>query len=143
MLTPEDRAFIDAHRVARLATADAGGAPHIVPICFVVDAESLYLTIDKKPKSGDPLKLKRLRNITDNPQACVIIDRYDDDWSSLGWVMLQGRAEIISGGDEHAAAQAGLKARYSQYRDMTLTELPVIAVRIQRVVRWGNLAISA
>ena len=138
MLTQQERSFIDAHPVARLATADATGAPHAVPICFVVLDDTLYLTIDEKPKQ-DARRLKRLRNIAENNQGAVIVDRYDDDWSRLGWVMLRGSAEIIETGSEQAAAQAALKARYPQYRTMELGGLPVVAVRIARVARWGCL----
>lgn len=139
-LTGEERAFIEAHPVARLATADAQGVPHVVPICFVVPDDTLYLTIDQKPKQ-DARRLKRLRNIAENNQVAVIIDRYDDaDWSRLGWVMLRGPAEIIEHGAEHAAAQSALKARYPQYRDMALAGLPVIAVRVARVAQWGDLS---
>ena len=138
MLKDLDRSFIDGHPVARLATADAQGVPHVVPICFVVLGNTLYLTIDKKPKQ-EIRRLKRLRNIAENDQVAVIIDRYDDDWSQLGWVMLRGPAEIIETGADHAAAQAALKNRYPQYRAMVLDGLPVIAVRIARVTRWGCL----
>ena len=138
-LTDQERAFIEARPVARLATADTQGVPHVVPICFVVPDDTLYLTIDQKPKQ-DARRLKRLRNIAENSQAAVIIDRYDDDWSRLGWVMLRGPAEIIDSGAEHTAAQSALKARYPQYCDMALAGLPVIAIRIARVAQWGDLS---
>lgn len=138
MLTDLERSFVEAHPVARLATADAEGAPHVVPICFVVLEDTLYLTIDEKPKQ-DARRLKRLRNIAANNKVAVVVDHYDDDWSQLGWVMLRGAAEIIEAGAEHAAAQSALKARYSQYRAMHLAGLPVVAVRIARVARWGCL----
>ena len=89
-LTAEELQFVDANRVARLATADRNGEPHAVPICFVVIKDSLYVTIDRKPKDADVNRLKRLRNIAENPAAAVIVDRYDDDWTELGWVMLRG-----------------------------------------------------
>jgi PPOX class probable F420-dependent enzyme len=138
-LTDEARAFADAHPVARLATADAQGAPHVLPICFVILGDTLYLTIDQKPKSGGQRQLKRLRNILENHQVAVIIDHYDDDWSRLGWVMLRGSAQILEGNDEHARAQSALKSRYPQYREMELQHLPVIAIRISRVTQWGDL----
>jgi PPOX class probable F420-dependent enzyme len=138
MLTDEERAFVDRFPVARLATADAQGVPHVVPICFVVIDDALYLTIDGKPK-GDPRRLKRLRNIAENNHVAVIVDRYDDDWTQLGWVMLRGLAELIESGAEHALAQTALRGRYPQYRDMSLDGLPVVALRIERVARWGNL----
>jgi len=138
-LTEEDRAFLAVMPVARLATADRTGQPHTLPICFVVIGDNLYFTIDEKPKSGDPRALKRLRNIADNPQCAVVVDRYDDDWRQLGWVMMRGRAEILDSGDEHARVQDALRARYVPYRKMELAGLQVVAIRIERVARWGNL----
>lgn len=143
LLSDQDRAFLDTIKVARLATADAQGLPHVLPICFTVLDDTLYFTIDHKPKSGDPRRLKRLRNIAANPHAAVIVDRYDhDDWTHLGWIMLTGRADIIASGGEHAHAQAALTDRYRQYSEMALADLPVVAIRIARVSRWGNLAVG-
>ena len=141
-LSDTERDFVDANRIARLATADRNGVPHAIPICFVVIDDSLYVTIDQKPKGADVSRLKRLRNIAENPAAAVIVDRYDDDWAELGWVMLRGRAEIIAAGKEHDRAQSALVDRYQQYRNMELSDLPVIALRIERVTSWGNLTID-
>jgi PPOX class probable F420-dependent enzyme len=141
-LTGDVVAFLGAMPVARLATADRNGQPHAVPICFVVIGATLYFTVDEKPKRGDPRLLKRLRNITENPQTAVIVDRYDADWSRLGWVMLRGRAEILDEGPEHSRAQRALAERYPAYRGMDLAGLPVVAIRVERVTRWGNLAVT-
>ena len=139
MLSERERQFLAGRKVGHLATADRAGAPHVVPVCFAVAGEALYITIDEKPKrAGAPLK--RLRNIAENPAVAVVVDRYDDDWTRLGWVMLRGRAEILAGGEEHARAQALLRARYRQLNDMQIASLPVIAVRLERVTSWGNLA---
>jgi PPOX class probable F420-dependent enzyme len=128
--------------VGHLATADRGAAPHVVPVCFALADAALYITIDEKPKrAGAPLK--RLRNIAENPAVAVVVDRYDDDWTRLGWVMLRGQAEILSAGNEHGHAQALLRARYPQLGGMRLAPLPVIAVRLERVTSWGNLAVDA
>lgn len=133
-------AFLRTQRTATLATADSSGAPHALPVCFLAEEDTVYIAIDEKPKSGDPRQLKRLRNIAANPQVALVADRYDDaDWSRLGWVMVRGRAEILEGGSEYADAQARLKARYPQYRTMSLDGLPVIAIRIERVSHWGDL----
>ena len=137
MLSRRQRDFLDRSRVGRLATADAGGAPHLVPVCYAVTGDTLYITIDEKPKRQDR-PLKRLRNILENPQAAFIVDRWDEDWLRLGWVMLRGRAEILYAGSEHDRAQALLIARYPQYRAMQLGALPVIALRIARVTDWGD-----
>ncbi len=134
------RAFLDACRVAHLATADGGGAPHVVPVCFVVVGANAYTTVDDKPKRIRATPLKRLRNIAVNPRVALVADRYDDrDWSRLGWVLLRGRAEIVHGGPEHARAQRLLRGRYSQMRAMALQAHPVIAIRIERIASWGRL----
>jgi PPOX class probable F420-dependent enzyme len=138
MLSDAQRRFVDQSRVAHLATADRHGAPHLVPVCFCLDGLSLYITVDEKPKRTD-IPLKRLRNIQENPAVAVTIDRWDEDWTRLGWVMLRGPAEILSDGKEHDKAQHHLRLRYPQYRTMDLASLPVIAVRIQRVLSWGAL----
>ena len=138
----EDRArFLAACRIGHLATADAQGVPHLVPVCFAVSDGTLYITIDQKPK-GEPRRLKRLRNISENPVAAFVVDRWDEDWTRLGWVMLRGPADILAEGAEHDGAQALLRARYPQYRAMEMAELPVIAIRISRVTSWGNLSVQ-
>ncbi|TXL69408.1 TIGR03668 family PPOX class F420-dependent oxidoreductase [Vineibacter terrae] len=139
MFSSDERQFLEARRVARLATADREGAPHVVPVCFALAQATLYITIDQKPKRSDGPPLKRLRNITDNPAVAVVVDHYDEDWTQLGWVMLRGRAEILADGAEHDQAQALLRARYRQLAAMRIEPLPVIAVRIARVTRWGKL----
>jgi len=139
MLSGREREFLDSRRVGHLATADSHGAPHLVPVCFVVEGGSLYITIDEKPKRQDR-PLKRLRNLSENPQAAFIVDRWDEDWRRLGWVMLRGNCEILADGIEHDQAQALLRARYPQYRHMDLAGLPVIALRVARVASWGDLS---
>jgi PPOX class probable F420-dependent enzyme len=139
MLSAEQAAFLASQRVGRLATADGRGAPHVVPVCFAIDGEALYVTIDEKPKRASARPLKRLRNMMENPQAAFVADRYDEDWRGLGWVMLRGRVDILGDGLEHDRAQALLRERYVQYRAMQLAELPVIALRIEHVTAWGNL----
>ena len=140
-LTAAQAAFVVAQRVGRLATADAQGNPHVVPVCFAVSGGALYVTIDEKPKRASTRPLKRLRNLMENPSAAFVVDRYDEDWTRLAWVMLRGPTEILSDGVEHDRAQTLLRERYPQYRAMQLKELPVIALRIERVTGWGNLAV--
>jgi PPOX class probable F420-dependent enzyme len=139
-LADVERRFLEAQRVAHLATADARGVPHVVPVCFALAEGVLYITIDEKPKRSGGPPLKRLRNIVENPAVAVIADRYDEDWTRLGWVMLRGHAEILAGGAEHDRAQALLCARYPQLRAMNIATHPVIALRLERVTSWGNLA---
>jgi PPOX class probable F420-dependent enzyme len=140
LLNDSQRGFLDRSRVGHLATADRSGAPHVIPVCYAVSEDTLYITIDEKPKRRD-LPLKRLRNILENPQAAFVADHYDEDWRRLGWVMLRGKAEILETGAEHDRAQELLRARYPQYRAMNLAELPVIALRIERATSWGELPV--
>lgn len=138
MLADQQRQFLAAHRVARLATADAVGRPHVVPICFALVENTVYFTIDEKPKKKHGM-LKRLANLQANPFAALVVDRYDEDWSRLGWVMVQGSAEVLATGPEHDLAQARLRARYPQLVAMRIEGLPVVAVRIDHVTSWGRL----
>jgi PPOX class probable F420-dependent enzyme len=138
MLTDPQRRFLDQSRVAHLATVGRDGVPHLVPVCFCFEDTSLYITVDEKPKRTD-VPLKRIRNIQENPAVAVTVDRWDEDWNRLAWIMLRGRADILSGGEEHDRAQSQLCRRYPQYRAMNLAPLPVIAVRIKRVLSWGAL----
>ena len=131
MLTELQRRFVDKNRVGHLATAEKNGMPHVIPVCYAVSEATLYVTIDEKPKRRDR-PLKRMRNILENPNAAFVADRWDEDWSRLGWVMLRGPAEILDAGAEHDRAQALLRERYPQYRTM--------ALRIERASSWGNLA---
>lgn len=130
--------FIERQRVAHLATADADGRPQVVPVCFAYLDGRIYIAIDEKPKRS--LRLKRLRNIEENPQVSLVFDRYDDDWSRLGWVMVHGEAALIDGGPEHERAVAALRERYAPYRSMALEGRPVMRVKVVRVASWGNLA---
>jgi PPOX class probable F420-dependent enzyme len=142
MLTDQQRRFLEAHRVARLATADARARPHVVPICYALAGDTLYFTIDEKPKKKPAAGLKRLANLRENPFAALVVDRYDEDWSRLGWVMVQGRAEILDAGPEHDRAQATLRARYPQLAAMRIEPLPVVAVRIDHAASWGRLEVG-
>ena len=143
MLSGPERRFLAHQRIARLATADRRAVPHVVPVCFAIAGSSLYVAIDEKPKRGPVTGLKRLRNIAENPTVAVVVDRYEEDWARLGWVMLRGHAEILHDGQEHRDAQALLRSRYPQLRAMHIATYPVIAVRIERTTSWGSLAIDA
>jgi PPOX class probable F420-dependent enzyme len=142
MLSEREREFLADQRVAYLATADRRAAPHVVPVCFALAGESLYITIDEKPKRVSGRPLKRIRNIAENPTVAIVVDRYDEDWTRLGWVMLHGRAEILAEGTEHDAAQALLRTRYAQLAAMQIAQLAVIAVRIDKTTSWGDLSLG-
>src|ERR1700680_709264 len=107
MLTEPQRRFLEASRVGHLATADAQGAPHLIPVCYAAKGETLYITVDEKPKRRD-IPLKRVRNIEDNPKVAFVVDRYDEDWSRLGWVMLRGSAESLGSGARNDGGPASM-----------------------------------
>jgi len=131
-------AFVHAQRVARLATSDADGHPHVVPICYAFDGERFYTPLDEKPKSVEASKLRRVRNIEARHEASLLIDQYDDDWSRLGYVLVHGRADLLSARDQaHAHALVLLRERYPQYRSMALETRQVIAITPDRVTSWG------
>jgi PPOX class probable F420-dependent enzyme len=141
MLSDMERLFLNNRKVAHLATADRDAIPHVVPVCFAIFNSTLYVTIDAKPKRNLGAPLKRLKNIAQNPTVAVIVDRYEEDWGQLGWVMLRGHAEMLIDGEEHDQAQALLRSRYPQLKGMQIAQLPVIAVRIASATSWGNLSL--
>jgi len=138
-LTSDDLAFLDQQRIARLASIDAVGFPHLVPVCFARVAGRLYIAIDAKPKQGNPRDLKRLRNIRERPRVALLIDEYDEDWSRLRWLMVRCEAAILEAGSERATALSALERRYPQYSAMGLTSLglPVIALEPVLASRWS------
>jgi PPOX class probable F420-dependent enzyme len=135
--SPQVQAFVRGHRVARLATADGAGRPLVLPICYIVAGETLYSAIDAKPKRVPVERLKRLRNIQENPHVALVIDDYGEDWTQLAYVILHGTAEILTGGSPFERAVAALREKYPQYHHMPIQENPLIAVHLTRVVSWG------
>lgn len=126
-----------------LATADTAGMPHLVPVVFVLHQGRLFIPLDAKPKRVSPLALKRVRNIQANPQVAFLVDRWDEDWGRLAFVLLQGRASLLFTGEDYQAALTALKEKYPQYHALPLGTPPLIAVEVTRVVAWGNLGASA
>jgi PPOX class probable F420-dependent enzyme len=125
-----------AARIAHLASAAKSGQPHVIPICFVFDGQNFYSPIDEKPKRAAPNQLKRLRNIQENPKVTIVIDRYDEDWRKLAYVLIFGSARILRRGDKHRTAVKLLRAKYRQYRTMAIDERPMIAIAPKRFVTW-------
>jgi PPOX class probable F420-dependent enzyme len=122
-------------RVARLATVGPDGRPHVVPICFALDGDSLYSAVDSKPKSTR--RLQRLANIEANPPVEIVIDHWDEDWSRLWWVRLSGRARIV---EHDARGLELLQAKYPQYRaDPPAGPFIVVAVESRREWRAESL----
>lgn len=128
-------AMLREARVGRLATADATGRPLVVPVCFIFDGAALYSAVDDKPKRTRALR--RLRNVAENPQACLLVDLWDEDWTRLAWVRVDGRADVLAGGPAFERAIGELRAKYPQYRTMELErDGAVLRVRAERVRAW-------
>lgn len=120
-------------RVARLATLQADGRPHLVPIVFALAGDTLYSAVDAKPKRSRTLR--RIENARERPDVTVLVDRYDDDWTRLWWVRIRGRARVLDDGDEAAGALEALTEKYSQYRGRP-PGLPVLAIDIDDWREW-------
>jgi PPOX class probable F420-dependent enzyme len=118
-----------AERVARLATVSADGTPHLVPVTFAVDGDTVVLAVDHKPKRTTDLK--RLRNIAARPRVSLLADRYDEDWDLLWWVRADGRARVVDGGPVDL-----LVAKYPQYTGRAPAG-PVIVVGIDVWRGWA------
>ena len=137
-IDPDARAFLESQRSGHLATADASGAPHVIPVVYALLDDAIFIAIDEKPKTTT--RLKRVRNIEENPRAALVVDRYDDDWTKLGWVLLRGPASVLEPGSPGTAeAIAALRARYPQYESMALEDRPLIRLDVHRVTTWGKL----
>ena len=131
--------FIVAARVARLATANAAGAPHTVPLCFWYDGAQFYFAIDEKPKRARGTALKRMRNIAENPRVALLIDHYEEDWTQLAYVLVHGTAQIVQDPKEYMLALRNLRDKYVQYRSMALSDErnPIVRIVPERVHVWG------
>lgn len=127
----EARSAIESARVARLATASRAAEPHLVPITFATVADLIVTAIDHKPKSTH--NLRRLANITENPQVAVLADQYEDDWSRLWWARAEGVADIAEAA-HHPDLVAALTAKYDQYRQRP----PEAALIVIHVDRWSG-----
>lgn len=153
VLTSDERAFLEASRIAVLATTSPDNRPRLVPVCFVVGPDldprgrvRVYTPIDEKPKrSPDPHQLGRVQDLLVLPDATLLVHRWDEDWTRLGWLRLDGRGEILEPEprevEEHAAAVAALRAKYPQYEAQGIDARPVIRILVDRGVSWGNLSV--
>jgi PPOX class probable F420-dependent enzyme len=121
--------------VARLATTDPDGRPHLVPIVFAIEGETLYSPVDRKPKRSS--RLRRIENARARPDVTILVDHYDDDWTRLWWIRLRGRARVLDDGRERARALALLTEKYHQYRDEP-PDGPVLAVDVTEVREWSS-----
>jgi PPOX class probable F420-dependent enzyme len=122
-------------RVARLATIDPDGRPHLVPIVFALDGETVYSAVDRKPKRSQ--RLRRIENARVRPDVTILVDHYDEDWQTLWWIRLRGRARVLDEGVERERALVFLQEKYPQYRDEP-PDGPVLAVDVSDVREWSS-----
>lgn len=130
----ELRQRVGSARVARLATVDPDGRPHLVPVCFVLLGDVIYHAVDEKPKRHG--RLRRLANIQATGHTCLLIDEYEEDWSKLWWTRLDGPGRLVDDPAEAAAARAALIAKYPQYVERPPAG-PVVAVAVTRWSAWS------
>ncbi|MBX0329703.1 TIGR03668 family PPOX class F420-dependent oxidoreductase [Oscillochloris sp. ZM17-4] len=135
-MTDWQQEVLQTARVARLATVDDQGQPHVLPIVFAYDGRRLYTPLDGKPKQVALDRLQRVKNIAANDQVAVVVDHYDEDWQQLAWVQLRGRAAVIMAGEDYDAGIALLQRKYPQYTAMPLDGHPLIVVQVARLRSW-------
>jgi PPOX class probable F420-dependent enzyme len=136
------RMKLEKARVGRLATIDPDGVPHIVPVCFVYDGRVFYSAVDRKPKRVAPDKLARLRHIRMESNIALLIDQYREDWERLWYVLVRGRAKLVSksAGGEHSKAISLLKRKYAPYaRGMLSDDALIIRITPERITAWGKV----
>ena len=135
-LSEQQRAFAEQHGVAHLATADAAGDPHVVPICYAVDADAFYFVVDEKRKSTK--RLKRIRNLEQNPRAAIVIDDYDDAWERLAYLLVRGAAALVDDPAEYDRVVDILRRRYPPYRSMALDRSvnPMVRIEVEHAHLW-------
>ncbi|HZA48265.1 MAG TPA: TIGR03668 family PPOX class F420-dependent oxidoreductase [Nitrososphaera sp.] len=139
-ISPPFKEFIQRARVARLATVDSEFKPHIVPVVFVFDGNHFFIPVDEKRKAAKPEKLKRISNIQDNPNVALLIDQYDEDWTKLFFVMIQGKALVASkreGDIQVRRAYSKLMTKYVQYQKVGVGEM-CIKITPKKMASWGN-----
>jgi PPOX class probable F420-dependent enzyme len=138
-LSAAARELLASARVAHLATSDQYARPHVIPIVFVWREPVLYTPLDRKPKRDDDWHaLRRVRNIETNGRVAVVVDRYDEEWSRLAWVLLDGVATILETGGERDEAAKLLREKYAQYETLTLDGRPIVRVAIERGTEWSS-----
>ena len=120
-------------RVARLATTDPDGRPHLVPIVFAVEGDTLYSAVDRKPKRSRTLR--RIENARARPDVTILVDHYEEDWRRLWWIRIRGHARVLDECEERERALALLSEKYPQYRAQP-PDGPVLAVDVTEVREW-------
>ena len=165
-LSPEQIQRLSAAPVGHLSTVSREGFPHVIPVCFALDlkedSSAIYIALDQKPKRASLTRLRRVRNILENPRVALVIDHYDEDWTQLWYILLTGTAQLLNreppaphpepveGPELTEAAHPELvegrraihllRQKYPQYRHMDIDDNPVIRITPQRAVAWSCTA---
>jgi PPOX class probable F420-dependent enzyme len=145
ILRPSDRRLLRTSRTATLATLDPNGRPRLVPCCFAADPDRdrIWTPIDEKPKqSVEPRQLGRVTDLMAWPAVSLLVDRWSEDWSELGWLRLHGQASLLEPGiatdtAERRTAIEALRERYPQYAGHDLESRPIIVIELTEAVRWA------
>jgi PPOX class probable F420-dependent enzyme len=120
--------FASADR-AVLATTGLDLRPHVVPVTFTLADDIIVIAVDHKPKTTR--NLRRLRNLTENPQATLLIDHYSPDWTHLWWIRADCTAQVVP---EHPVE--ALAAKYEQYVDHPPAG-PFIVAHVDNWTGWS------
>jgi PPOX class probable F420-dependent enzyme len=136
--TEQELDVLSKARVGRLATADGAGQPHVIPVVFATDGQRLYTPIDKKPKRVTAKQLKRVRNLMENPKVAFVVDHYEEDWERLKWVLVKGTGELLESGEAYTTGIRLLEGKYLQYRQMPLTDQPLILIMPLEITSWHS-----
>ena len=116
-------------RVARLALLDEEDLPRVLPVTFAVFEGAVWSAIDQKPKrAAEPARVRRLRR---RPEAALLVDRYDDDWSRLAWLELRGPVSV----EPLGPALDALIAKYPQYSEAR-PRGPLLRLAPERFASW-------
>ncbi|MDE2938539.1 MAG: TIGR03668 family PPOX class F420-dependent oxidoreductase [Chloroflexota bacterium] len=142
-LSPNQMKLLANAPVGHLSTAGKGGAPHVIPVCFALDSRkdgaAIYIALDQKPKRAPLTRLRRVRNILENPQVALVVDHYEADWAKLWYILVTGAAEVLEEVEDDYRRHAVqlLRRKYPQYREMDIDENPVIKITPGRVAAWA------
>jgi PPOX class probable F420-dependent enzyme len=143
ILKVKELEYLENARVARLATSDRKGTIGLVPIVYATKKESIYFVVDKKKKRSGKM-LRRLRNISENPNVTLLVDNYSENWDELSYLMLVCTAKIVLGTVEKKLAASLLTEKYEQYETGgyfpgNLEEAIIVKLQPKRAIFWQNL----
>jgi PPOX class probable F420-dependent enzyme len=137
-LTVADLALLTEARRASLATIAPDGRPRLVPVCYALVDDTIWIALDEKPKTVEDVRdLARVRDVLARPDASLLVDRWSEDWTALAWVRLHGTARLVEPDDVPGAIIPALRDRYPQYDGHALEAAPMLAIAVERVTRWS------